>query len=229
MNFKMRKVLAVILMLVMTISVSATVFAANGFISSPSKNPAPGVVSFDPADENCTATLVITPYNERENLPEGLKALIEKAYSEITSSEDITKLNADLAALAQSLGLDPEELAVSDFFDIHVSDCEFHDAHFDFDIVLDVEKLSHFVGLLHMPKNGEWELVKDAQVTNNGEHLKFSVESLSPFAIVVDASKVTPEPPQTGDTSMIYVYAAIMVACVIAFAVIAFKLKKKKV
>ncbi len=225
----MRKVLAVILMLVMTVSVSATVFAANGFVSSPSKNPAPTPVSFEPENDECTAKIVTTPYSEREDLPEQLQALVEKAYTEIAASEDITNLNADLAALAQSLGIDPKDLAVSDFFDIHVLDCEFHDAHFDFDIVLDVEKLSHFVGLLHMPKSGVWELVKDAKVTNNGEHLQFSVESLSPFAIVVDASKVTPEPPQTGDTSMIYVYAAIMAVCVIAFVVIAFKLKKKKV
>lgn len=212
----------------MVISVTATVFATNGFVSSPSKNPAPAPVSFEAANDDCTAKLVTTPYNEREELPETLQALIEKAYAEITTSEDITKLNADLEALAQSLGIDSKNLAVSDFFDIHVTGCDSHDGHFDFDIILDVEKLSHFVGLLHMPKNGEWELVKDAEVVNNGEHLKFSVESLSPFAIVVDASQITPEPPQTGDTSMIYVYAAVMAVCVIAFVVILFKLKKKK-
>ena len=225
----MKKVLAAILMLVMTVSVCATVFATNGFVSSPSKNPAPSVVSFEPENQECTATLVITPYSEREDLPEHLRALIEKAYAEIAASDDITKLNADLAALAQSLGIDSKNLAVSDLFDIHYTGCQFHDGHYDFDIVLDVEKLSHFVGLLHMNKEGVWELVKDAVVTNNGEHLKFSVESFSPFAIVVDASQVTPEPPQTGDTSMIYVYAAIMAVCVIALVVIAFKLKKKKV
>ena len=103
-------------------------------------------------------------------------------------------------------------------FDIHVTGCDFHEGHVDFDITLAAETLSHFVGLLHMKREGEWELVKDAKVTNNGEHLEFSVETLSPFAIVVETENV--ETPKTGDSAMIGICAAVMFVSAVALFVV---------
>lgn len=226
----MKKVLAICLMMVMVLSMSVTVFAASGgFVSSPSGNPAPSVVSFNPSNDACTGRLVITPYGDRHGLPDALRTMLEKAYKEIANSDDLTKLNAELAKIAADKGIDGADLAVSDLFDIHVTGCDYHDEHADFDITLDADTLNRFEGLLHMNKDGVWELVADAEVINNGEHLKFSVDSFSPFAIVVNTGVDTPDSPQTGDNSMIHIYAIIMAVSALAIIVIAVKSKKQRV
>jgi hypothetical protein len=222
----MKKILAICLMMLIILSMSVNVFAAPGaFLKSPSGNPAPAVVDFDPKDEGCTAKLIITPYADRKTLPTELKTLIEKAYKVIASTNDLTTLNADLKALAASKKISGDKLAVSDLFDIHTTGCNYHDGHLDFDIVLSADTLNRFVGLLHMNKNGEWELVSNAKVTKNGEHLEFSMDEFSPFAIVIDTSKGT---PQTGDNSLIYVYAVIMALSALGIIIIAVKSKKQK-
>ncbi|MBQ5601984.1 MAG: LPXTG cell wall anchor domain-containing protein, partial [Clostridia bacterium] len=120
--------------------------------------------------------------------------------------------------------IEGKNLVVSDLFDIHTTGCDFHEGHFDFDIVLAADSLKRFVALLHMNKNGEWEVIDNARVTNNGEHLEFSVESLSPFAIVVDTS----DGPQTGDNTMIYVSFILMIVSAAALVVVLIKSKKQK-
>ncbi len=225
----MKKVLAICLAMVMVVSMSAAVCAApSGFVSSPSGNAAPGVVTFVPGDEDCTAKLVITPYGDRSVLPDTLRTMFEKAYNEIVNSKNLTELNAQLAKIAANKNIDGKNLAVSDLFDIHVTGCDYHDEHVDFDVTLDADTLSHFVALLHMNKNGEWELVEDAQVVNNGEHLKFSVDSFSPFAVVVDTTVEGGEDAETGENSMTYVYVILMAVSALAFVLILVKSKKQK-
>ena len=221
----MKKVLVICLTVVFMMSMTLTAFAATGsFVSSPTGNPAPQKVEFKPADEDCTATLVITPYSDKKELPAAIKTLMEKAYNAIKGSDDISTFNADLAALAKSKKIKGSDLAVSDLFDIHVTGCDYHDGHTDFDIVLSADSFKNFVGLLHMNKNGEWELVKDAKVIANGEHLSFSVDSFSPFAVVVNTKA---NPSQTGDNSMIPLYVAIMAVSALAIVVILVKSKKQ--
>lgn len=227
----MKKVLAICLMMIMVVSMSMNVFAApNGFVSSPSETPGPGVVDFQPSDEDCTAEINITPYGEHHNLSDALRTMFENAYKQITEAEDLTTLNTLLAKVAADNNIDPEKLAVSDLFDIHVTGCDYHTGHTDFDVILDVDALKSFVGLLHMRKNGEWEFVKDAKVVNNGTHLKFSVEDFSPFAIVVDTTKSTGSAisPQTGENGTIYIYAALMAVSAVALAFVLVKSKKQR-
>ncbi len=226
----MKKVLAICLTMVMVMSMSVTVLAApGGFVSSPSGNPAPTVVDFDPSDDDCTGRLVVTLYGDRYDLSDALRSLFEKAYKSIENSDDITKLNAELAKIAANKNIAGADLAVSDLFDIHVTGCDYHDEHVDFDITLDADTLNRFVGLLHMNKDGVWELVTDAEVVNNGEHLKFSVDSFSPFAIVVDTSSGTSVAPQTGHNSMIHIYLIVMALSTLAVIGIAVKSKKQRV
>lgn len=226
----MKKVLAICLTMVMVMSMSATVLAApGGFVSSPSGNPAPTVVDFDPSDDDCTGRLVITLYGDRYDLSDALRSLFEKAYKSIVNSDDLTNLNAELAKIAANKNIAGADLAVSDLFDIHVTGCDYHDEHVDFDITLDADTLNRFVGLLHMNKDGVWELVTDAEVVNNGEHLKFSVDSFSPFAIVVDTSSGTSVAPQTGHNSMIHIYLIVMALSTLAVIGIAVKSKKQRV
>ena len=81
MNLKMKKVLAVFLMAVITLCAGINVFAGPGaFLISPSGNPAPVLISSDYEDEDCTAQLVITAYADRDKLDISLKELLEKAY-----------------------------------------------------------------------------------------------------------------------------------------------------
>ena len=225
----MKKVLAICLMMVMVVSMSVTAFATpGGFVSSPSGRPVPTVVEFAPSSDNCTASLVITPYGDKQELSNALRSLIEKAYKDVVDSDDLTKLNAELAKLAADKNIDSKNLAVSDLFDIHPTGCDHHKGHYDFDITLDVDKLNNFVGLLHMNKNGEWELVANAKVVNNNERLQFSVDSFSPFAIVVDTTIDGGDAPQTGDNSMIYVYVILMAVSALSLVVIVLKNKKQR-
>lgn len=225
----MKKIFALCLVFVMLVGMTFAASAApSGFVSSPSGQDGPKVEDFKPGDEECTAELVITPYGEREELNDTLLQLFEKAYDEVVKSGDLTKLNDEFAKVVSDLGIDPKKLAVSDLFDIHVTGCDFHDGHVDFDIVLSADLLEHFVGLLHMNKNGVWELVSDAKVTGNSEHLKFSVESFSPFAIIIDTTDVGVEGPETGDTSNAPLYAVIMFVSAIALGVVIVIGKKQK-
>lgn len=223
----MKKMLAVCLMMVLVAGLGMNAFATTeGFTSSPSGNPAPSIVEYEIGGEPCDSQLIVTAYGDKHELPEALQKLLEKAYDKIANAGDLSELNADFAKLIKDKKLSVETLAVSDLFDIHATDCDFHDGHMDFDITLDADTLSHFVALLHMKKDGQFELVKDAEVVNNGEHLQFSVETLSPFAIVVDTSGKTPAGEQPGMDGMIFVYIAIVV--VLAAIVILVLAKRKK-
>ncbi len=222
----MKKVLSICIAVVLAVSVSLTAMAApGGFISSPSGNLAPELVEFSSESEECTATLVITAYSDRETLPEKALEKIEKAYKDITENVDLSKLCADISALAKEKNVPVARLAVSDLFDISYYDCDDHEGHGHFDITLKPESLEHFVCLLHL-KGDEWEIVKDAKA--EGEHLVFDVEELSPFAIVVDAGEDYVNPPQTGDNSHITLYVIIMIACTLALVVLLGKNRKKK-
>jgi hypothetical protein len=225
---KMKKVLAICLAVVMAVGMSFSAFAAPGsFLKSPSKNPAPRIERFVSHVAGCEASLVITPYIDRSELPENLKTLIEYAYSTIAGTNDLTTLNATLATLVAEMNIDPTDLAVSDLFDIHVVGCDLHDGHKGHDIVLGADTLDRFVGLLHMNKDGVWEFVSGAEVINNGKSLSFSVDDFSPFAIVVDTSSSSDE-PGTGDNSMILLYSLVMVASATVIIVLAAKSKKQK-
>jgi LPXTG-motif cell wall-anchored protein len=79
-----------------------------------------------------------------------------------------------------------------------------------------------------MKDNGEIELIKNAKVLNDGEHLQFTAETLSPFAIVVDTGADTPDGPQTGDNNMNHIYLIIMIASALALAVVLVMNKKQR-
>lgn len=224
----MKKVLAICLTMVMVASMSITALAKGGFVSSPSGNPAPTVEAFKPSNPDCKAGLDITSYSERGDMSEELRTNLEKAYNDIANTDDLTKLNADLAKLAKDKNIDGTKLAVSDLFYLHETGCDNHSGHNGFEVTLGADTLNNFVGLLHMNKNGEWELVSGATVVNDGKSLKFSVDSFSPFAIVVDTSFNGSDGPQTGNNSMIYIYVILMAVSAVALAVILIRNKKKK-
>ncbi len=222
----MKKFIVICLSLVMLFSLSLTALAANGaFLKSPSRNTAPIIVDFKPnsnEDGQCDSKLVVTPYNERNNLPADLLAKLEKAYADIAGTDDITTFNDAIAKLAEEKDIDGKDLAVSDLFDIHVTGCTVHENHTGYNIQLDSDNLGRFVTFLHLNENNEWEIISDAKVSEDGKRLEFSVDSLSPFAIVVNRNE-TVEP---GDNTMIIVWA--IVAVTSGLLLVALLAKKKK-
>lgn len=203
----MRKIITVCLMVVMLSSLMLSVFAApGGFIQSISGNLAPELIKGENVSEDCTAELIITAYVNRDQLPEELRLQIEEAYRMIVENPDLSALNAKLAELAEELGVEVTDLAVSDLFDIHATDCDTHENHGHFDIVLKADTLKNFVCLLHY-YNGEWRIVEDAKVTND-THLEFTEDEFSPFAIVVNTGESNPDAPQTNDMFTVYIAVA---------------------
>lgn len=223
----MKKIIAICLILTMIASLSLSVFATGGFLSSPSANPAPELIVGENEDEECVAVLTVTAYKDRDQLTTDARQKIEEAYAEIVGTQDIIDLNGAIKKAAETHHVDPEDLAVSDLFDISSSYCQGHHDHGHFDITLEAVFLENFVCLLHY-YGGEWHVVEGAEITNNGTHLEFDVDQLSPFAIVVG----TIEEPPVDDTVDPVVIAAGAIAAAAALGLFAFLLiiliKKRK-
>ena len=173
----MKKILLLFMVAVMVASASISAFATDlgGFVSSPSLNPAPELVEAENEEEACDAKLVITAYADRDTLSEEARKGIEEAYTIIRGTKDLSTLNEIIAKIAKRLGVEVTDLAASDLFDIDANGCTGeHDDHGYFDITLKAETLENFVCLLHY-YNGEWRVIENVLVTQNGEHLEFDV------------------------------------------------------
>ena len=204
----MKKLFAAALVLALSVSMSLTAGAA-GFVSSPTNNPAPEL-------DNPPAGVEVTPYVEREHLPEEDRQDLEDAYQEILDSTDLSELNEALKDIAEELDIPVGNIAASDLFDItYVGEGAAH-------ITLKSDALEHFVGLM-VYEDGHWTLVDDARVENGS--LTFTTDISGPYAILVDAGKYT-KPPKTGDDNSIALYACIMVASALAFVIVNKKAKQ---
>lgn len=231
----MKKLLLLCLAFVMIVSVIIPVSATTGaFVDSPSLNPAPELVKGENENEECEATIVVTAYGDRDKLAEADRKSIEEAYTIIRGTKDLSTLNEMIAEIAKELGVEVTDLAVSDLFDISDTECTLnHEDHGYFDITLKSNTLENFVCLLHY-YNGEWRIVENAIVTNNGEHLEFEEKEFSPFAIVVytgDADITVPVQQDNGDPTVAIVVsalAAVGASAISIFLVLFYKRRKKK-
>ena len=209
----MKKVIASVLSLMLVLALSVSVFATGGFVKSPTLDKAPTVE--DVTVETGTApTVTVTPYGDRTDLDAAAKTAIETAYSEIQAAADLTKVAADKKVEAKNL-------AISDLFDISHDGAAGTDFG-TFTIKLNADEIKNFVALLHKGANG-WTVVENAKI--EGDHLVFSVDSFSPFAIVVDAGAGS---PSTGDNANLPLYIALMAVSAVALVVVIVALKKKK-
>lgn len=230
----MKKLLSFVLTIVMVVTMAVAAQAAdNAFIISPSLKPAPTLISFKNQVEGCLSEIIITAYANRHTLPDEVRELIETAYETLANTKDVGTLNDGLKALADKYKVSTSDFAVSDLFDISRTECDCHEEHGAFDLVIAPESLKNFVCLLHY-YDGKWNIVEDAEVTNNGEYLKFTADEFSPFAIVVNTKDVVePEKPEDpgkpGDSSKTAVYAVIMLGSALSVVVLARKLKKQSV
>lgn len=220
----MKKVLACILSLILVVALSVSVMAT-GFVKSPELNKAPTVDKFETEvklEDNCNYDLTITPYEERADLSAEAKQEIEKAYEDVKANDDLTKMVADLTKVAEEKKIEGKNLAVSQLFDISEEECVAHADHGTVTIHLNAD-LKNFVALLHKTDAG-WVVVKSAQVVD-AETIKFSVDELSPFAIVVDATQENNA--STGDNANLTLYISLMAVSAVALGVVVVLMKKK--
>ena len=223
-EFEMKKILMAIFMALMMLSVGVTAYAASGsFTSSPSANRAPTVVEFENASEDCTATIVIYAYADRDSLDAATKAKLESAYASVAAAKDLGALGYGVKALANSLDLTTDQLFVSDLFDISCENCEDHDKHQSFTITVSPSSVVNYAGLLHY-ENGEWKLL-ESTVTKDGK-ITFSVDDFSPFAIVVHDGSMDDTPARDPDMGLKVLAAAIVGFSLIGIAIIVSKINK---
>lgn len=224
----MKKLAVLCLSIVILLSLSLTVFAAPGvFVSSPSGNPAPELVDAVNKTEGCTAQLKITPYSERDTLDEATRKKLEEAYAQIVDSLGNNDFSKILEKLAKENDMLVSGLSVSDLFDVSDYNCDDHEGHKGFTVTIKSETIDGAIGLLHM--NGDtWEIVSISDIDEESNTMTFYVEDLSPFAIVVDNGNGS-LPSQTGDTSMIYIWATIAAVSGLLLVLICSKAKKQKV
>lgn len=222
----MKKLSVVVMAVVMVLALCLNVGAAGWFVKSPSGNDAPIIIEFENEDPNCTASLTIIPYKDRVTLTDEEREEMEDAYDDIVNADDLGELCDALEKLADLAGVSIIDLAVSDLFYIDMDNCDVHYEHGKFKIKLDADTLKGFVGLMQMI-DGEWVLVEDAVIDENG-YLVFSADELGSFAVVVDKTKNDTTSPQTGDPTMeIAVYSSTAVVMLAAFAaVVAYKKKR---
>jgi len=201
----------------------SAVAAPNGFVSSPTSQSAPELVSAENSDPDCDGVVIITPYSEKDELDDDSKQTMEDAYDSIVNTENLEDLNDDLKDAAEKQDVKPGNLAVSDLFDIDF-ECDEHDGHGHFDVTLKPGSLDNFVALMYY--DGEnWVMVDDANVSGN--HLSFTLMNPATMAIFVDSGAGNISSPQTGD-DFPWVYVAVIAVCLAGLGVVLFKLKKKE-
>ena len=217
----MKKLLAIGLVVILMFSMSIPAFAAEngGFLSSPSKKPAPDVITNEHEDNGgCDGEIIITPYKDRDKLSEEAKDLIEKAYDDIAGTDDLTELCEELADLIKDKKIDAEDLAVIDLFDVDLIGCD-EEPHV---VTLDADTLKNYVGVMQMDENGKWNVVEGAKIVNG--KLVLTLKSFSPLAIVATKEQTS---PQTHDNTLLFIYAAVMAVSAAAVLVLV-KVSKSK-
>lgn len=205
----MKKIVLICLAVMMILSVGSVVFAADGFVSSPSKTGAPELISAENASKDCTSKLYITAYSDRDRLPAEKVEIFKYAYDMILGKTESNDFAVLMDRIAEEQDIDRNDLVVSDFFDISRSECLNHENHTDdFNIVLKATALDDFVYLLHY-ENGSWNIVEDAKVSHDNTYLEFVEDGFSPFAIVVNVGEKEVEYPNREEDQSIVVWVVV--------------------
>ena len=75
--------------------------------------------------------------------------------------------------------------------------------------------------------NGKWTVVDNATLAPDGVHLTFSVDDLSPFAVVVETDSGSERPPQSGDSlPFAAIFTFVLASALAVVAVVGYKKKK---
>ncbi len=202
----MKKILVLCLAVIMLFSVSITTLAAGAFVSSPSGNDAPILEDFENESEDCDAIINVNSYADRDKLSPEARQKLEKAYEQISSTDDITDLIDEL----KELGIDPEDLGVSDLFDISSTHCGEHDEHGNFTITLKPENLENFAALVYFDGQN-WKVIDGAKVTGNGTKLTFKLSEFGPYAIITNKNALSPSTSNNFDSTVVIALMGVVV------------------
>ena len=196
----MKKVISLVLAMLMVGALGWSALAEpTDFTKSPTADKLPNIQDYENEDPDCTAILILTRYDDRNNLPEEDRVNFEQAYEQIRNVGNLIQVCEGLIPEIEKQGIAKEDIAASDIFHIDYSDCEIHDDHGEFTITMAAAALKNFVGLMH-EVDGKWELVPGATVSKDGTALPFRTDRLGNFALAV---KKTAKPeaesnPKTG-------------------------------
>lgn len=181
----MKKLISVVLVLILAVTLSVSALAApNGFVESPTNQKGPDVVEGE--------GIVVTPFGDRDDLPEEVRQALEEAYNAILNAGNLGEISQGLSELAQTTGIPVQNLVVSELFDISPEDVQ-QGEDGKFHVTLKDDSLDDFFGLIQYV-DGNWTLVEDAKVEDG--KLTFTATNLpSPFAIVVN-----PDSNNSGDS-----------------------------
>lgn len=213
----MKKMLSCVLALTLVFTMTVSVFAAGGFISSPSAQKGPKLI--DAAIEGCEGDIILVPYSEKEELEDAKRKLLEAAYESIAQNKDLSKICDELKELADKLDIDVKDLAVSDLFYLDYEGCDDHEGHGPFTVSIRPEIINNFVALMTLV-DGEWVIVDGAKIVDGV--LTFSGDNYGPYAIVLN----TGMNPETGD-SFPWIYVVMMGISVVGLTAVLVALKKK--
>jgi len=229
----MKKVLVLCLTVVMIATMCVSAFANGIFVKSPSANKAPVIEEVEKESDDCTADLVLTPFGDRDKLPEEKKEILEIIYDAIVNIDKIDdavndavntikkELKEVIKEVAEEKKIEEKVIAVSDLFDVSHHGCKDHDEHKGFTVRLKAETLKNFISLLHY-ENGSWEVIKDVTVNKDGT-ITFTGDMTGSYAVLVDSSKL---PSDTGDNSNIALWVMLLSASALAIVLVALKKKR---
>ena len=235
----MKKLFVILLTIVAVLTLAVSAVADNGgFVESPSNNDTPEVVDSSNESEDCDAEIVIYSYSDRSKLSEDKQKAIEEAYGDIVATSDVSSLNAEIGQLTDELGINADELAVSELFYVAHTDCDGHEAHGEFTVEIDPKVTENFVGVVYFA-GGSWHLLDFARISTHGESIVIKLALNAPYAILVYTGEEefespsmadVEEPKDNGTVVTVVVAVAVAVAAVIAVAgvVIALSVIKKK-
>ncbi len=214
-----KKVSATFMALVMVVAMSVTAFASE-FTPSVTAKPAPTVASAEIYNEDGqvvatvpSGSITVTPLSEATEASEAdpaIKAALEAAKAQLQSTNliDLVPSISDILA-AYSASITTDDLAISDLFDVTLSDemkailaTSGNSIKITFDLGLSQDDL---LIVLHNYSGSAWELISnDKVVINANDTVTVEFDSFSPIAFVVDASTLdgtgTGESPDTGST-----------------------------
>lgn len=219
----MKKLMAILVAAVMTVSMVCTSFAAGNFVTSPSDPVTNVKVTVDKDN------IVVTPYSERKDakadnasVADAIEKDLEAAAAAAESASSVSALASTLPAAAEKAGFKAADLKIASLLDIATKDGSSVDT-----VKISFAVPSNFVAVLHFT-DGAWVLEADATAVKDGV-VSFEVDSLSPFAVVVgapaQAGGTAPTSPQTGE-AMPFAYMSMALLFAAAAIVVTYKGKK---
>ncbi|MBQ8859964.1 MAG: hypothetical protein IJ015_01335 [Ruminococcus sp.] len=249
----MKRLLAIVLSIVMVLTLTVSVSAAE-FVPSITNKGAPQLVVIDivdgkevvgyitDADGNQLSTeyldcLIISSITEAlngEKLPEGVKEQLLKVYDEFVNGAKLSEVCPDLIEIVKdkwSKDKTPDDLVIKDLFDV-TDYCEDIPTHLKDGTVLDltfdlgIGSGTFITAMVYV--DGKWVPVKDC--INNGDGtvtVKFT--EICPVAFLVPGSGQNMDvvSPITADTSSIFAWGAVMLVSLAA--IIALVIYRRKV